>query len=151
GLVASAAGWALRYAGIDVSNHGVRAAIETGGSLVSAVAGFLVWGRARRTASRADVVLAAILFVLAGVNLSVGLLPALVAPNAELFAGWTPDAARLIPAVGFVVAAVSGDRALDRPQRELLRVVVLGMLFLATVIAAGAALAEPATAARLVL
>jgi len=150
GLV-SVAGWALGNAGIDVSHDGARAAIETAGVLVPALAGFLVLGRARRTASQADVLLAAMLFVWAVVNLAVGLLPAVLAARQELFAGWTPDAARLVPAIGFVAAAFCADRSLEQPQRRAMQLIALSLVFVALVIVAGVALDRPMRASGLTL
>ena len=105
----------LRFAERNLPAH---VAMETLATVIAGLAAVLFYGRARRTGSLSDILLAATLALLAVVNLAFSLVPAIVGGTPGRFATWAPVAGRGLGAIGFVAAALVRDRPRGRPARD---------------------------------
>ncbi len=108
-------------------------AIETAAFLVPALAALLFGGRAVRSQSATDLLLACSLTVLATTNLFFSVLPAVVEEDPEGFATWAPATGRLLGALGFAGAALLPNWRLGRPRRALAQGLVVTMVVLGVI------------------
>jgi signal transduction histidine kinase len=155
-LVVALAGLVLTIAGAGVgdvdttfSHQAVRAAIESVATIVPALAASLFWGRARRTATQMDVLLASSLAIYALVDFVFVLLPCVLTPDRHLFSGWAPLAAHSIAFGGLVAAAWLPDTPIAQPRQRIRRVLVLALLVIGALAILAAIGAGPITAGKL--
>jgi signal transduction histidine kinase len=100
-------------------NDQLHVAIETAAFLVPALAALLFGGRAVRSQSATDLLLACSLTLLAATNVFFSVAPAIVDDTPERFATWAPTVGRLLGAAGFAAAALLPNWRLARPRRSL--------------------------------
>jgi signal transduction histidine kinase len=103
------------------TNARASAAIDTATTIALGLTCAIVAGRARRSASWSDLLLADGLLVLAIVTLLLSLIPDLSGNNARTYAVWAGSAARLMAVALFLAAALRQPKALDRPAAEMRR------------------------------
>jgi signal transduction histidine kinase len=108
----------LRFA---YRNDEAHVAIETAAFLVPALAALMFGGRAVRSQSATDLLLACSLTLLAATNLFFSVLPAVAEEDPEGFATWAPAMGRLAGAIGFAGAALLPNWRLARPRRALVK------------------------------
>jgi signal transduction histidine kinase len=97
------------------------AAIDTLATIALGLTSAIVAGRARRGASRSDLLLADGLLVMALSTLFLSLVPDLSGPDTRTFAVWAGSATHLFAVLLFVGAAVGGPAPLEVPGREMKR------------------------------
>ena len=95
---------------------GGHVAVETAAFLIAAIAATLVGGRALRSGSRNELLLAASLVTLSLTNLLFALIPALVSGPSD-FATWAGLGGRFVGASLFAAAALMPARRLRAPRR----------------------------------
>jgi signal transduction histidine kinase len=115
------------------SSAPASAAIDTLATVALGLTAAIVAGRARRSASRSDLLLSDGLVMLAVGTLFLALVPDLSRTAVRTYATWAASATRLAAVALFVVAAVGDARPLERPGREVRRglagaVVVIGLI-----------------------
>ena len=115
-------------------------AVETAAFLIAAMAATLVGGRALRSGSRSELLLAASLTTLSLTNLLFALLPAIVAGPSD-FATWAGIGGRLTGSVLFAAAALAPDRRLRAPGRVARKGAVAIVAALGVIAIVGAVLA----------
>jgi signal transduction histidine kinase len=148
GLVISIGGAGVGDADTTFAHQAVRAGIESVGTIVPALAASLFWGRARRTATQMDVLLASSLAVYALVDFIFVLVPSVLASDRHLFSGWAPLTAHSLAYAGFIAAAWLPDTPIAQPRQRIRRVLVLALLVVAA-LAILAAIAGPITAGKM--
>jgi signal transduction histidine kinase len=111
----------IRFAYRQPSLH---AALETAAALASLLAGYLVYGRLRRSAALDDLLLAAALLTLGGANLLYSTLPATLDTGPNAFGAWAAATGRVVGSGLLVAAAFAPFRRVRHVRRALLRVVV---------------------------
>lgn len=103
------------------SSAAAIAAIDTLATIALGLTAAIVAGRARRSASRNDLLLADGLVVLAIGTLFLSLVPDLSKSEVRTYAIWTASATRLVAVALFVVAATVALNPLEHPAREVRR------------------------------
>jgi signal transduction histidine kinase len=103
------------------SSAPASAAIETLATIALGLTAAIVAGRARRSASRADLLLADGLVMLALATLFLSLVPDLSRTEVRTYATWAASATRLAAVALLVVAAVGDPDPLERPEHEVRR------------------------------
>lgn len=84
-------------------------AIETGAAFAAGLAGLLAYGRAVRTRSLSDAILATSLLMLFAANGAYALAPLLAGAESGRFTTWAPLAVRGLATFGLLVAALAGS------------------------------------------
>lgn len=117
------------------SSAAASAAIDTASTIALGVTAAIVAGRARRGASRLDLLLADGLLVLALATFFLALVPDLSNTSVRTFAVWAGSAARLL-AVGLLLLAAFGrSKPLEHPASEMRRGLLGALLSTGLVIA----------------
>jgi signal transduction histidine kinase len=113
-----------------------QVALETTASLVTLLAGFLVFGRLRRNSGRNELALVTALAVITLSNVIFVLLPMLTGSATANPAVWAAIIGRLVGSLLFAVAAFVPRARLGRPRRAqgLAAIGVLGILVLTAVL-----------------
>jgi signal transduction histidine kinase len=101
------------------SSASASAAIDTAATIALAVTTAIVAGRARRAASRQDLILADGLLVLTLATLFFALVPDLSDTTVRTFAVWAGSAVRLLAGALILFAAWGPPKALEDPGREV--------------------------------
>jgi signal transduction histidine kinase len=91
-------------------------AIDTAAALIAALLAFLLLGRFLQDGRLGDGLLAAALGVLAFSNLFFSALPAATGGQIERHTAWAAVGGRLLGALGFALAGMSGERRVARPR-----------------------------------
>ena len=113
-------------------------AIETGAAFAAGLAGLLAYGRAVRTRSLSDAILATSLLMLFAANGAYALAPLLAGAESGRFTTWAPLAARGLATFGLLAAALAGERQMEAPRRMTAQFLVGGVTLF---VLAGAAVA----------
>jgi signal transduction histidine kinase len=103
------------------SSSPAAAAIDTVATIALGLAAAIVAGRARRSASRADLLLADGLLVLALGTFFLSLVPDLSRTSARTYATWAGSATRVFAVALFMAAAAERDSSLEAPRHEVRR------------------------------
>jgi signal transduction histidine kinase len=127
---------AASHVGLIYGLPAQQVALETTGSLVTLLAGFLVFGRLRRNSSLNELVLVAALAVIALSNVLFVVLPVVIGLATANPAVWAAIIGRLVGSLLFTVAAFIPRVRLRRPERAqgLATIGVLGILVLTVVL-----------------
>jgi signal transduction histidine kinase len=95
----------------------LHATIETASGMIALLAGYLIFGRYRRSARREDLALATALGFLACAHLVFSAMPwALLSPESMRFSAWTSLVGTVIGASFLAAASVMPSRRLRRPR-----------------------------------
>ena len=121
-LIVLLAGESFAYR--DLEAH---VAIETGAAFAAGLAGLLAYGRAVRTRSLSDAILATALLMLFAANGAYALAPLLAGWESGRFTTWAPVLVRGLASIGLLAAALAHGREMDAPRRMAAQLLVGGL------------------------